>query len=89
MTTLKYPDVHVQLVGQDGNAFMVLGLCQRAEQKVGLSKAEIDEFMKEAKSGDYNHLLATCIRWFDSTEHHRHSHAVAQMAPAYNPPEHQ
>ena len=65
MTTPKYPDVHVQLVGQDGNAYMVLGLCQRAAQKAGLSKAEIDEFMKEAKSGDYNHLLQTCMQWFD------------------------
>ena len=65
MTTPKYPDVHVQLVGQDGNAFMVLGLCQRAAQKAELSKAEIDEFMTEAKSGDYNHLLATCMAWFD------------------------
>jgi hypothetical protein len=63
--TIKYPDVHVQLVGQNGNAFVVLGLCQRAAQKAELSKAEIDEFMKEAKSGDYNHLLATCMRWFN------------------------
>ena len=60
----KYPDVHVQLVGQDGNAFMVLGLCQRAAQKAGLTKAEIDEFMKEAKSGDYDHLLQTCMQWY-------------------------
>ena len=44
---------------------MVLGLCQRAANKAGLSKAEIDEFMNEAKSGDYNHLLATCMAWFD------------------------
>lgn len=65
MTTPKYPDVHVQLVGRDGNAFMVLGLCQRAAQKAELSKAEIDEFMKEAQSGDYDHLLATCMAWFD------------------------
>jgi hypothetical protein len=63
--TAKYPNVHVQLVGQDGNAFIVLGLCQRAAQKAGLSKAEIDEFFKEAQSGDYYHLLDTCRKWFD------------------------
>lgn len=63
--TLKYPDIRVQLVGQDGNAFMVLGLCQRAANKAGLPKTEIDAFMQEAKSGDYNHLLATCMAWFD------------------------
>ncbi len=62
---IKYPHVHVQLTGQDGNAFMVLGLCQRAAQKAGLSKAEIDAFFKEAQAGDYDHLLATCMKWFD------------------------
>lgn len=63
--SIKYPHVRVQLVGQDGNAFMVLGLCQRAAQKAGLPKAEIDAFFKEAQSGDYDHLLATCMNWFD------------------------
>ncbi|MFN7401043.1 MAG: hypothetical protein ACK5R4_01755 [Alphaproteobacteria bacterium] len=57
--------MHVELVGKDGNAFMILGLCQRAANKAGLSKAEIDTFMHEAKSGDYNHLLNTCMEWFD------------------------
>lgn len=65
MTTPKYPHVHVELVGKDGNAFMILGLCHRAAQKAGLSKSEIDAFMQEAKSGDYNHLLNTCMEWFD------------------------
>lgn len=65
MTTPKYPNVHVQLVGQDGNAFMILGLCQRAAARAGLEKSEIDIFMQEAQSGDYNHLLNTCMEWFD------------------------
>lgn len=64
-SAIKYPHVHVQLTGKDGNAFMVLGLCQRAAQKAGLSKAESDEFFKEAQAGDYDHLLATCMKWFD------------------------
>lgn len=65
MTTPKYPNVHVELVGKDGNAFMILGLCQRAAKKAGLEKSEIDAFMQEAQSGDYNHLLSTCMEWFD------------------------
>ena len=36
-----------------------------AMRKAGLDKLEIDEFYKEAKSGDYNHLLATCMKWVD------------------------
>jgi hypothetical protein len=63
--TPKYPNVHVQLVGQDSNAFMVLGLCQRAAQKAGLPKEEIEAFMTEAKAGDYDHLLQTCMKWFE------------------------
>jgi len=63
--TPKYPDVHVQLTGKDGNAFMILGLCQRAAKKAGLSEEIINSFREEAMSGDYNHLLQTCTAWFD------------------------
>ena len=61
----KYPNVKVQLVGGDGNAFAVLGACSKAARREGLSKEEIEEFTKEATSGDYDHLLATCMAWFD------------------------
>ena len=65
MTTIKHPEITVQLSGQDGNAFMILGLCKRAMERAHLSQEEIDQFMKEAMSGDYNHLLATTMAWFD------------------------
>lgn len=61
----KYPDITVQLTGNDGNAFTVLGLCQRAARKAGLPQEEIDAFRAEATAGDYNHLLQTAMRWFD------------------------
>jgi hypothetical protein len=60
---VKFPDITVKLTGQDGNAFMILGLMSRALKKGGASKAEVDEFMKEAMSGDYDHLLQTCMLW--------------------------
>lgn len=44
---------------------MILGLCKRAMQRAHLPQEEIDQFMKEAMSGDYNHLLATVMAWFD------------------------
>lgn len=65
MTEIKYPEIMVELSGQDGNAFMILGLCKRAMQRAHLPQEEIDKFMKEATSGDYNHLLATVMTWFD------------------------
>ena len=62
---VKYPEIHVQLVGQDGNAFAILGRCFDAMHKTELSKEERDNFHKEATSGDYSHLLTTCMEWFD------------------------
>lgn len=61
---VKYPAVRVQLTSNDGNAFMVLGLCQRAARRAHLPAEEISAFMQEAMDGDYAHLLTTCQRWF-------------------------
>jgi hypothetical protein len=36
----RYPNITVKLIDEDGNAFNILGLCQRAMRKAGLSKAE-------------------------------------------------
>ncbi len=51
--------VNLDLVGVNGNAFMIMGVFQRQAKKEGWSEEEIDSVLKEAKSGDYNHLLAT------------------------------
>lgn len=61
----KYPNIKVKLVGLDGNAFFIIGRCVMAMKKGGLPKSEQDEFYKQATSGSYNDLLATCIQWFD------------------------
>ena len=55
----------LKLVGQDGNAFMVMGLAQRAAKKAGWTKEEFDKFLEECQSGDYNHLLATVQEHFE------------------------
>lgn len=59
----KYPDVTVRLVGEDGNAFAILGRVVRAMRKAEIGSAEIKAFQDEATSGDYDNLLATCMRW--------------------------
>lgn len=61
--TPKYPDVEVQLTGEDGNAFAILGAVTKAMKRAGVEKAERDEFMNEATEGDYDHLLQTCMKW--------------------------
>ena len=51
-TTIK-----VKLLGNDGNAFYILGTVKRALEKAGY-KDLAKQYMKEATIGDYNHLLA-------------------------------
>ena len=65
MPAPKHPEVKVRLTGQDSNAFMILGLCTRAAKKAKLSAEEVNKFRDEAMSGDYDHLLGTCMQWFD------------------------
>jgi hypothetical protein len=57
--------VPIQLTGADGNAFAILGACSKEARKNGIEREKINEFMEEAKSGDYDHLLQTCHKYFD------------------------
>jgi hypothetical protein len=63
MSEIKYPDISVKLIGEDGNAFSILGAVKRALRKAKVPEAEIDRFYKEATSGDYDQLLRTCATW--------------------------
>ena len=65
MTNVKYPEITVNILGVDGNAFNILGICTSAMRKHQLSKSEIDTFFKEATSGSYDDLLCTVMKWFN------------------------
>lgn len=62
--TPRYPEVVVQLSGEDGNAFAILGRCQRAAKQAKLDSHLIAQFREEAMCADYGHLIATCQAWF-------------------------
>lgn len=62
----KYPDIQIELVGTDSNAFAILGKVNRAIRGK-IPKNEMAEFQKEAMSGDYDNLLQTCMKWFNIT----------------------
>ena len=62
----KYPEVKVKLVGEDGNAFAILGRVTKALRQGGASREEVAAFMQEATSGDYDHLLWTVMEWVDA-----------------------
>jgi hypothetical protein len=65
--TPKYPNVKVRFTGQNGNAFNLLGIMQHALRKAKIPKEEIDAFMTDATSGDYDHLLQTCMKMVEVT----------------------
>ncbi len=66
--SVKYPNVSVKLVGEDGNAFSILGRVSSALRSAGVSKEECDLFQKEATSGDYSHLLGVVMDWVSCDE---------------------
>jgi hypothetical protein len=55
---------HLTLLGMDGNAFSVIGRANKVLRRAGRS-ADIPEFNAEAMAGDYDHVLQTCMKWFE------------------------
>ena len=60
----KY-DICVPLIGQDGNAFAVIGAVQRALRKAGVHQDEINQYLKDAMSSDYDNMLRTTMDWVE------------------------
>ena len=63
MEKLVDKTVKLKLVGLDGNAFSVMGAFSQAARKSQWNKDEIDIVLKEAMSGDYDHLLQTILTY--------------------------
>jgi hypothetical protein len=62
----KFPDVHVQLSGEDGNVFSIIGRVRRALRKGGATADDIEAFTDEVEtSGCYDEALRTVMRWVD------------------------
>ena len=59
---IKFPEIKVRLTGTDGNAFAIIGTVNKALKRANVSKEDRDTFMAEAKSGDYDHVLQTCLK---------------------------
>ena len=59
----KYPEM--RLAGENGNAFCILGKCLSAMRHANIPKEEQDEFYRQATASDYNHLVITCMEWFN------------------------
>ena len=61
----NYPDVTVSLVGEDGNAFAILGRVVQALHDAGVPQEERKRFIAEATDGDYDHLVQTVLAWVE------------------------
>ncbi len=59
----KYPKIRVKLTGRDGNAFAIMGNVSRALREAKVPDEEIKVYVAESKSGDYDNLLRTAMRW--------------------------
>ena len=65
MDSPRYPNVKVKLTGTDGNAFAILGKVSKALRQEGVPEEDRNQFLKQASSGNYDQLLATCMEWVD------------------------
>lgn len=55
----------LKLTGEDGNAFFIIGRAQRALRKAGAKESYVAQFVQEATSGNYDHLLQTMFKYFE------------------------
>lgn len=59
----KYPEIEVQLSGNDGNAFAIMGAVKKALKQAKVPADEIAEYTKQSMSGDYDNLLRVAMAW--------------------------
>ena len=55
----------VKLVGEDGNAYAIMGKVSKALRVAGADKEYIDEYLDKSMSGDYDHLLGVAMEYAD------------------------
>lgn len=60
--------VKLNLIGIDGNCFVLMAAFQRQARREGWTKEEIDAVLDECKKSDYDHLLATLAGVCESPE---------------------
>jgi hypothetical protein len=53
----------VKLVGEDGNAFSIMGRVKKALRRAGADKEYTDKYLKEATSGDYDYLMVVSMEY--------------------------
>jgi len=62
---VKKPVVKLIGTAADGNAFAIMGKVKQALKRAGASEELIQQYITEATSGDYDHLLAVTMGYVD------------------------
>ena len=57
--------VVVDLLGEDGNAFAIMGRVRKAMRRAGVENDVIEAYTKEATAGDYDHLLRVTMDYVE------------------------
>jgi hypothetical protein len=60
---VRYPEITVELTGNDGNAFAIMGTVTKALRRAKVSADEIAEYRTQSMSGDYDNLLQVAMQW--------------------------
>ncbi len=63
---VKYPEIKVKMVGEDGNAFAILGRVTKALRNARVPLEERKKFQAEATKTDYNNVLQTVMKWVET-----------------------
>ena len=61
------PKPKVQLVGQDGNVFNLLGICSRALKRAGQYEEATELQNRVMSSGSYGEALSIMLEYVDET----------------------
>lgn len=68
MKNLVSKTIQLNLVGINSNAFSILNAFQRQAHRKGWTDEEIDLVLAEAKTRDYEHLLAVIINHCENVD---------------------
>lgn len=63
MSPPVYPNIRLKLIGTDNHPMSIVAVLSKGLRKGGIGGAEIDRIIREALSGDYDNVLATCLKY--------------------------
>jgi hypothetical protein len=58
----------IELPDDTTNAFEILALCQTAAEQANAEKSKIQDFLEDAVTGDFEHLLRSVMTHFEVAE---------------------